>query len=184
MQDPGFWTPVLTDTVNPRNCLSLLVEIPKFLDDHHMVRRNEIQPSTTKSGSEDQDCWLGKIVKALQRGITVLSVKREMVDDGVDCQMEGLKEPMEIPCLTWEGRENDGLVRYSHFRRAKELRKEKLVKPSEYRSVGKVIHVPFPVVDGPRLHRLFCAHIVIWKVHRKTHKMPFVDDSLDGIPLF
>jgi len=40
MQDPRLWDPPLADTVNPRNRLTLLVEVPELLHDYHMVCSN------------------------------------------------------------------------------------------------------------------------------------------------
>ena len=40
MYDPCLWGPPLADTVNLRNCLMLLIQVPEFLQDYDMVRCN------------------------------------------------------------------------------------------------------------------------------------------------
>ena len=54
MQDPHEWRSPLPKAIYPADRLLLLIETPKFLQDHNMVCRHEVQAGSPKGWCEDK----------------------------------------------------------------------------------------------------------------------------------
>ena len=54
MQDPHEWHSPLPKAIYPADRLPLLIENPKFLQDHNMVCRHEVQAGSPKGWCEDK----------------------------------------------------------------------------------------------------------------------------------